>query len=514
MSRSVGPRPKQQPLLTFALWPFVLPLLLLLAVGFALLFAVSRHVQETGRVTSSHERLGILASLERDVSDIETGERGYLISGDRAYLRPYREASENLRQDLDDLETHAVTQNQRRNARKLRELIVRWEEIAAQPEIEARRVSVETAASLVRDGTGATIMGEARELMALMRYNESMRLFDSLERSKATLQQIVNLTIVGLLMTAFFIVVAALRMAHTMSNSARQVTEAAAQIAAGEYETTLPHSPISEFNRLSEQFETMVHAVQSRELLLKQAKTELISSNERLERSNRELEQFAYIASHDLQEPLRTIGSYTELLGKRYHGQLDARADQYIDFTIAATKRLKNLIQDLLAYSRVSQHEHGFTEVDLDSLAKHVLEELAAKIEAAQATVTVEPLPTVWGSRELLHHVLLNLVGNAVKFRSLQRPAQVKLWAERSSEGWTVHVQDNGIGIAPEYFERIFAVFQRLHTTEQYNGSGIGLPLSRTAIERHGGRLWVESEPDVGSTFSFLIPDSKETPYV
>jgi len=225
-----------------------------------------------------------------------------------------------------------------------------------------------------------------------------------------------------------------------------------------------------------------------------------------LARSNRDLEQFAYVASHDLQEPLRKVAGFTQLLGKRYQGQLDERADQYIAFATDGAKRMQRLIQDLLLFSRVGRSEVRDVEVDLQQTLDAVLAESADTIADAGATVTHGRLPVVTGDPTLLRLVLTNVVGNALKFRRPDVPPHVHVSARETGEGWAVAVTDNGIGIDPRYAERVFTIFQRLHSKEDYAGTGIGLALVQRVVEHHGGRVWVEPAPDGGTTVAWTLP--------
>jgi PAS domain S-box-containing protein len=224
-----------------------------------------------------------------------------------------------------------------------------------------------------------------------------------------------------------------------------------------------------------------------------------------LERSNQELEQFAYVASHDLQEPLRMVTSYMQLLARRYQGQLDADADAFIAFAVDGANRMKNLIDDLLAYSRIGTRGKALAPVDSGALLAQVLTDLQFTIEESRAKITYDPLPTVVADRSQLAQVFRNLVGNAFKFRSDQPPV-VHISVARQEDDWVFSVHDNGIGIDPEYGERIFVIFQRLHNREEYPGTGIGLAICKKIVERHGGRIWVESEPGYGSIFHFTLP--------
>jgi light-regulated signal transduction histidine kinase (bacteriophytochrome) len=232
-----------------------------------------------------------------------------------------------------------------------------------------------------------------------------------------------------------------------------------------------------------------------------------------LERSNRELAEFAYVASHDLQEPLRTVASYTQLLQRRYKGKLDSDADEFIDSAVEGAQRMQNLIQDLLQYSRVGAKPEAQTAVDLGAIVEDVRRTLRQAITEASAEVVVsKALPSVIAHERQFEQLLQNLIGNAVKFRDPARPCRVDVFAEPVPGGWRVSVKDNGIGIDPRHFERIFQIFQRLHGRDEYPGTGIGLAICKRIVELNGGTIGVDSEPGKGSTFWFTVPDRPAPP--
>ena len=230
-------------------------------------------------------------------------------------------------------------------------------------------------------------------------------------------------------------------------------------------------------------------------------------AEEELVRSNKELEQFAYVASHDLQEPLRMVTSYLELLVRRYKGQLDSDADDFIAFAADGARRMHRLINDLLTYSRVTTHGKSFDSIDCSTVLEHALVNLKVAIEESGAVIAYDKLPTVMADDMQLIQLFQNLVSNAIKFRQEEIKPKVWVGAVRKNGEWTFSIRDNGIGIAQEYFENIFVIFKRLYTNEKYEGTGIGLAVCKKIVERHGGRIWVESEPGKGSIFCFTIPD-------
>jgi PAS domain S-box-containing protein len=245
----------------------------------------------------------------------------------------------------------------------------------------------------------------------------------------------------------------------------------------------------------------VVHDITGR----KRAEERLADLVRQLERSNRDLEQFAYIASHDLQEPLRMVASYVQLLAQRYRGRFDADADAFIGYAVDGALRMQKMVNDLLAFARVGTQGKEFTPVDLEAVLQNVLADLRVAIEESGAQVTHDPLPTLTADGAQIGVVLQNLVENAIKFRGEVVP-RIHVSAERQGGEWVVSVRDNGIGIEPAYFSRIFVIFQRLRSGAKCPGSGIGLAVCKKIVERHGGRIWVESQPGSGSTFRFALP--------
>jgi signal transduction histidine kinase len=237
----------------------------------------------------------------------------------------------------------------------------------------------------------------------------------------------------------------------------------------------------------------------------KRAEADLSLRSQELARSNADLEQFAYVASHDLQEPLRMVASYLQLLEKRYWDKLDSDANDFIGFAVDGARRMQVLIADLLAYSRIGTRGQSFRPVNCEQALEKAMINLHIAIQESGAQITHTPLTTVWGDAMQLTQLFQNLIGNAIKFRR-DRPPEIYIRAEPEEDAWRFSVRDNGIGIEPQHFERIFMVFQRLHSRSAYPGTGIGLAICKKIVERHGGAIWVESEPGQGATFYFTIP--------
>lgn len=258
--------------------------------------------------------------------------------------------------------------------------------------------------------------------------------------------------------------------------------------------------------------EALLKARDELETRVKERTIKLIETNQQLEqltaelkRSNQELEQFAYIASHDLQEPLRAVASYTQMLAKRYQGKLDEKADLYINFAVDGATRMQQLIKDLLTYSRVGTRQLKLQLTDCNIVVNKVLKDLQISIVENQTKITFESLPIVLADTAQISNLFQNLISNAIKYRSEASP-QVDISAEKKDSSWLFRVRDNGIGIEPQYTEHIFTIFQRLHTSDEYPGTGLGLAICKRIVERHKGRIWVESQLGDGSLFYFEIP--------
>ncbi|MGN9840835.1 sensor histidine kinase [Nonomuraea sp. H19] len=278
-----------------------------------------------------------------------------------------------------------------------------------------------------------------------------------------------------------------------------QLTEQIRKVAAGDFDHTLQVDRPAELAELSSHADSMRGRIVS-------AWRVATEQTEELRRSNSELEQFAYVASHDLQEPLRKVASFTQMLEQRYGPQLDERARQYIHYAVDGAKRMQLLINDLLDFSRVGRVTGERTVIDSDEALNSALENLSATIEDTGTTVTRDELPKVKGNRLQLTQLFQNLIENAMKFRS-EEPPRVHIGVRRSGDKWEFTCSDNGIGIEPKYADRIFLIFQRLHPRDVYPGTGIGLALCRKIVEYHGGQLWLDRGAEgQGSTFRWTLP--------
>ncbi len=262
------------------------------------------------------------------------------------------------------------------------------------------------------------------------------------------------------------------------------------------------------FNQMAAELEGLYGSLEEK---IAERTEQLEAQTTELARSNAELAQFAYIASHDLQEPLRMINSYLRLIERRYKGQLDKEADEFINFALDGSSRMQQLIRDLLAYSRVGTRSQPVDPTDCQLILQQVLDNLQMAIAESGAIVTADALPTLHVDPTYMSQLLQNLVTNAIKFRSDRTPQIcISVCYQTQPKEWLFRVADNGIGIAPDSFERIFLIFQRLHTRSEYPGTGIGLAICKKIVDRHGGRIWIESELGQGTTFYFTIPDRQK----
>jgi light-regulated signal transduction histidine kinase (bacteriophytochrome) len=256
----------------------------------------------------------------------------------------------------------------------------------------------------------------------------------------------------------------------------------------------------------AQQLEEKIKELEDNILQRKRAEEALSKQTQELARSNTELERFAYIASHDLQEPLRTVISYVQLLKKRYSDKLGADADEFIAFTVDGVHWMQSLINALLTYSRIDRGPKETQTTDLNAVAARALMNLQEAIRENKAEISCDQLPTVKADSSQMEQLFQNLIGNAVKFHS-SVPPRVHISVKSGKNEWILSVSDNGIGIAPQHMGRIFEIFQRLHSRKEYSGTGIGLAVCKKIVEYHGGRIWVESHLDKGSTFHFTIPE-------
>lgn len=311
-----------------------------------------------------------------------------------------------------------------------------------------------------------------------------------------------NWLIVAGLLSSVAVVCVSIYVARSITKPVRDVTDAANRISQGELSKRVEVSSDDEIGTLGRAVNQMAQGLINANAELERKVAERTAE---LSSSNAELEEFAYVASHDLQEPLRMVASYTQLLAKRYKGRLDADADEFISYASDGAIRMQTMINDLLSYSRVGTKGKDFAPVDTQVILDQALENLQTAIQESGAVVTHNDLPSVVADDSQLVQVFQNLIGNAIKFRK-EAPPRIHVSAERETDEWIFSIRDDGIGIDPKHRDRLFVMFRRLHSSNQYPGTGIGLAICRKVVERHGGRIWFDSEPGRGSTFHFTIP--------
>ncbi len=311
---------------------------------------------------------------------------------------------------------------------------------------------------------------------------------------------IAAVVLVGSLLAAW---VLSIRLQRYISGPILTLAEVAKVVAErNDYTVRAPPQGRNEVGTLTDAFNHMLTQIHQKNIRLEQQAQELA-------RSNAELEQFTYVSSHDLKEPLRMVTMYMTLLERKHGGDLNSEAKGFIRYAVEGAERLHQLIDDILTYSRLDQPDAPLTLVALDEVVIDAIANNRSEIDRQQARISVQPLPRLLCERSQLVQLFQNLIANAVKFHG-DRPPHVEIWAEREADHWKVSVRDHGIGMDPAHTQRIFDMFQRLHTRDAYPGTGIGLSICRKIVERHGGRLWVESEPGRGSTFRFTLSDLPE----
>ncbi|GAB2489216.1 sensor histidine kinase [Nocardiopsis aegyptia] len=426
--------------------------------------------------------------------------RGYILTEDRDFLQPFVEARLQLTESRAELTALAETNPE--VADSIDELLTAgtvWTEEFAEPALE--QVNAGETPSQEELQRGRVLFLELNRVSDSAAAQLQSEIDDARSGLTMATQQVVALLVLVGLVVVFLSVFLWVMLQQWVLRPLDELAGHMRQVSEGYYAHRISlHGP-PEIVRLGRDVDSMreriVHdldEVASARRKLQEQSSLLEHQTEELRRSNLELEQFAYVASHDLQEPLRKVASFCQLLQRRYQGQLDERADAYIDFAVEGAKRMQTLINDLLAFSRVGRTKN-FAPVDLDVALGDALSSLSTRLEEAGAEVTGDPLPTVQGDRTLLTQVFFNLVGNAVKFRGEEDP-RVHISVERQGDEWVFCCEDNGIGIEPQYAERIFVIFQRLHTREKYTGTGIGLAMCKKIIEFHGGRIWLDTGPE------------------
>ncbi|MGV9557663.1 sensor histidine kinase [Streptomyces sp. NPDC003522] len=443
--------------------------------------------------------------LESALLNQETGIRGYGATGTPEFLVPYR-------QGLSDQATHTARLTELlhddaadlKDLRAVRDAAEAWQARIARP-IAAAPSGTPSPLATERAAEGKKAFDALRS--ALSDQQERLRT----ERAHAAEGLSSTMTLRNWVFSAIAVVILALTIL-IFEGLRRGITAPLAQlgadariIAGGVFDHPITPAGPADLRQLSGEIDFMRRRLVRELAFTEEARLRLDAQTADLQRSNAELEQFAYVASHDLQEPLRKVSSFTQLLQRRYGGRLDDRADQYIDYAVDGANRMQTLINDLLDFSRVGRVHHELRSVDLDSVLEQTLSTLSVSIEETGASITHDPLPSLIADRTQMGMLWQNLIGNAVKFHRPDRTPEIHVSAVREDSLWRFSVTDNGIGIDPEYAEKVFVIFQRLHTREAYNGSGIGLAMCKKIVEFHGGTIHVDPEHRDGARITFTL---------
>ncbi|WP_123024961.1 sensor histidine kinase [Mycolicibacterium stellerae] len=457
-------------------------------------------------------------ALQSALRDQETSVRGYVITADKQFLEPYyagqaaeKQAAESIRErvganpelmsNLDDIEQRADA----------------WRTSYSEPIIADIGRGGSAAGSRNLTDRGKTEFDSLRALFDTQNENlrkartEGITQLDSMRQWRDSLAIAMVVAFIGLGVVLSLLVRSAVtRPLAALAAACRRITE-------GNFsERITPRGP-RDIRAIAADVEDMRQRIVDELEASRAAQTALDVQTEELRRSNAELEQFAYVASHDLQEPLRKVASFCQLLEKRYGDQLDERGAEYIGFAVDGAKRMQALINDLLTFSRVGRLNSTHTEVDLEETLQIALGNLSTSIGEASAEIDrpAQPLPTVDGDPTLLTMLWQNLIGNAVKFRRDGVAPQIVIECEQGSGAqdgdWIFSVSDNGIGIAPEFADKVFVIFQRLHVREVYSGTGIGLALCKKIVEHHGGSIWVDKDYSPGTRIQFTLSATPTT---
>ncbi|MEU5797479.1 ATP-binding protein [Streptomyces sp. NPDC047813] len=446
--------------------------------------------------------------LETALVNQETGVRGYGLTGERQFLEPYRQGLADEKTAVDRL--HRLLSGDARGQADLRVVLGRartWQQLIATP-VSGAPAGAPVPIATDRAAEGKAAFDHLRQAMTA----QQSRLLDARTSAVSDLDRAQTLCDWVFAAVALVIVLLAVAvfegLRRGISEPLTRLSNDAGRVTRGDFTHRITASGPADLRKLSADIDAMRSRLAD-ELATSEYTRQLLDEQAAdLKRSNEELEQFAYIASHDLQEPLRKVSSFTQLLQRRYSGQLDERADQYIGYAVDGANRMQVLISDLLSFSRIGRVLDNRDTVDLDTLLDNTLDTLSIAIEEAGARITRDDLPAVAGDSTQLGMLWQNLISNAVKFRAPDRTPEIHVSAAEEDGVWRFSVTDNGIGIDPDYADRVFVIFQRLHTKDRYPGSGIGLAMCKKVVEHHGGTIAVAPLSTPGTRITFTLPST------
>jgi signal transduction histidine kinase len=455
----------------------------------------------------------LIASIrfESAMLDQETGIRGYGIAGRPDFLQPYVQGRTQEQAAVRAMRSLVDQPRERADLAAVVRRADTWHALVATPIATAKGTAV-TRVATERASAGKAAFDSLRAAMVTQqRHLEQDRAAGRADLDTVRAERnAVFLGIAALILALAGLIFIGLR--RGITTPLERLAADTAQVAAGDFDHPITRHGPADIRRMAASVEAMRQRLTAELRFSGQAHDRLAAQADELQRSNAELEQFAYVASHDLQEPLRKVASFSQMLRRRYSAQLDERANQYIDFAIDGANRMQTLINDLLQFSRVGRFHEARADVDLEEVYAMTVNTLSLAVEEAGARVSHDPLPTVTGDPGQLGLLLQNLLSNAIKFRSPDRSPEIHLSAARHDDMWHFAVTDNGIGIAPEYVERVFVIFQRLHTREAYAGTGIGLAMCKKIVEFHGGDIGIDTTHTPGTRVSFTLPADTSEP--